>query len=100
MYNEGTNDWDLVSTPVLHEFETIPQIASQRTRWDFAVYKNICYMGNGVDVYCSFDGTSFSTIGVAVAVDVTSFDFSTLTITKSAHGLTSDTELFFALSTA
>ena len=58
-YNETTeNRTSFVDT--LTEFEQQVMTITNRSRWDFAVYKNVAYMGNGVDPYTSYDGTTFS----------------------------------------
>lgn len=42
----------------LTEYE--PLYPTQRTRWDFCVYKNIVYMCNWVDNYASYDWTTYT----------------------------------------
>lgn len=54
--NDATKVWEEIKDQ-LTEWE--PSKPSQRTRWSFAVYKNIVYMCNGVDFYMSYDGTIF-----------------------------------------
>lgn len=44
----------------LHEFETATGKTTWRTRWDFAVYKNVIYLTNGVDDYASYDWTTYT----------------------------------------
>jgi len=39
----------------LAEFETAAGRTTWRTRWDFAVYKNIIYLTNGIDSYASYN---------------------------------------------
>lgn len=58
-YNEWTGLWVSIKT-WLTEFETNLNKVWQRTRWDFAVYKNIVYMCNWVDKYASYDGTTYT----------------------------------------
>lgn len=61
-YDETTTDWVLIDTG-LTEFETKTGFTSQRTRWDYDVYKNIFYMCNGVDNYRSYNGTTITEYG-------------------------------------
>ena len=42
------------------EFETATAKTSWRTRWDYAVYKNIIYMCDGVNNYARWDGTTYT----------------------------------------
>lgn len=95
-YNESTENWDTVQSG-LTEFETIPDISFQRTRRDYAVYKNVIYMGNGVDSYAKYDLSSFSSIWVWWAVTCT-FDNATDFVTKVAHGLVNGDEVKFTSS--
>lgn len=44
----------------LTEFETATWRTNQRTRWDFAVYKNIVYLTNWVDSYASYNWTTYT----------------------------------------
>lgn len=55
-WNETEAAWDVIDTG-LSEFETMTGMTTFHTRWSFCVYKNIIYMGNGVDNYRSFNGT-------------------------------------------
>lgn len=55
-YNESTSNWDSIKTG-LTEFE---DDWVTKTRWSFAVYKNIIYMCNGIDNYASYDGTTYT----------------------------------------
>jgi len=50
-YDETTWDWNSIKSG-LTEFEAD---WTTRTRWSFAVYKNVVYMCNGVDCYASYD---------------------------------------------
>lgn len=56
-YVEGSEEWVVIDTG-LSEFETILGRETERTRWDYDVYKNVFYMGNGVDFYRSYDGVT------------------------------------------
>jgi len=55
-YNEWTSDWDSIKT-WLTEFETD---GTTRTRWSFAVYKNVVYMCNWIDDYASYNWTTYT----------------------------------------
>jgi hypothetical protein len=52
-YDDTTGDWNAIKT-WLTEFETAAGKTSWKTRWDFAVYKNVVYLCNWVDNYASF----------------------------------------------
>lgn len=96
-YNESTWDRNSVQT-WLHEYETLPWRTDRRTRRDYAVYKNTIYMGNGVDVYASYDGTTYTKIWVSAWVNIDSVDHTTDTITEAAHGLNNGDELYITSS--
>lgn len=79
-YNEWTNVWDSTKTGLL-EFESD---GVTRTKWSFAVYKNVIYMCDGVNPYMYYDGTTV-TVGIVTGISVT-LDNSTDFITQTAHG--------------
>ena len=58
-YNEWTDIWVSKKTG-LTEYETQTGRTGQRTRWDYAVYKNVIYMCNGVDDYASWNWTTYT----------------------------------------
>jgi hypothetical protein len=58
-YTEGTSTWTEIKSG-LTEYETITGLTTHRTRWDWAVYKNIVYMCNGVNNYASYNGTTYT----------------------------------------
>lgn len=70
----------------LHEYETLTWRTDFRTRRDYAVYKNIVYMCNGVDDYAYRDWTSYYKVWLEVTVDCT-FDNTTNSVNKVAHWL-------------
>ena len=79
LYDEPNNEWDSLGW-ALEEFE-IDWVT--RTKWSFAVYKNVIYMCDGVNPYMWYDGTTLTkalTSGVAVTFDNTT-DF----ITQAGH---------------
>lgn len=80
----------------LTEYETRTWETSNRTRRDFAVYKNIAYMCNWVDAYRSYDGTSVSVIGWSTATYT--FDNTTNYVNKVAHWLATDDDISFTSS--
>jgi hypothetical protein len=53
-YDETTEDRTSIKDE-LTEFETLTGRTTWRTRRDFAVYKNVVYMCNGVDAYAKYD---------------------------------------------
>lgn len=55
-YVEGTNSWSSIKSG-LTEFEAD---GVTRTKWSFAVYKNIIYMCDGVNSYAKWDGTTYT----------------------------------------
>lgn len=59
MYKYDSGTWTSIKTG-LTEFETNPLYTSNRTRRDFAVYKNVVYMCNGVNTYASYDGATYT----------------------------------------
>lgn len=59
LYNETSTYWEPVKTG-LTEFETATGRTTEKTRWEFAVYKNIMYMCNGIDNYQTWNGTLFT----------------------------------------
>jgi hypothetical protein len=56
-YNETDETRYQIKTG-LTEYETATGYTAHRTRWDFAVYKNVIYMANGVDAYASYNSAS------------------------------------------
>lgn len=55
-YVEGTNSWSSIKTG-LTKFEAD---GVTRTKWSFAVYKNIIYMCDGINNYAKWDGTTYT----------------------------------------
>lgn len=58
-YDPMSSNWNSIKTG-LTEFETNALMTWQRTRRDYAVYKNVIYMCNGVNNYASYDGTTYT----------------------------------------
>jgi hypothetical protein len=64
----GTNIYKLDNTlltwasikDTLTEFETATGKTTWRTRRDFAVYKNVVYLTNGINAYASYNGTTYT----------------------------------------
>lgn len=92
-YDETGNTRNSIQSN-LHQYETIPQITWNRTRWDFAVYKNIIYMGNGVDPYASYNWTTYTEIWAGTPTACT-FDNTTDTVEDVAHWLNNWDEVRF-----
>lgn len=97
-YNEWTTTWDSVQT-WLFEFETLPWETTKRTRRDFAVYKNVVYMCDGVNTYAQYDGATYSAIWVWTAITWTTWDNTTDTFTKSSHWLVDWDEIYLSWGT-
>lgn len=58
-YNETLGTWASIKS-WLAEYETLTGRTTRKTRRDFATYKNIIYMCNGVDKYASYNGTTYT----------------------------------------
>jgi len=58
-YNEATSNRSSIKSG-LTEFETATNKTTRRTRRDYAVYKNVIYLTNGIDNYASYDWTTYS----------------------------------------
>lgn len=58
-YDETSSTWKERKSG-LTEYETITGLTTHRTRWDWAVYKNIVYMCNGVDSYAAYNSAAFA----------------------------------------
>lgn len=93
MYEYDGTTWNSVKTD-LQEFETIPGLTDRRVRTDYAVYKNVVYMMDGVNPYAYYDGTTYNQIGIETAVTCT-FDSTTDQVNKTAHWLTENSEVIF-----
>lgn len=93
-YVEGTDTRQAITAPTLAQYETLDGMTTKRTRRDFTVYKNKLYMCNGVDLYSSRDWTTRASIWLSSSV-VCTFDHTTDTITKVAHWLAVNDELYF-----
>jgi hypothetical protein len=89
---DGTN-WNSIQSNLM-EFETIPWTTSNRTRWDYAVYKNVIYMDDWVNPYASYDWTTYTQIGLGTATTCT-FDNTTEYVNKTTHWLDTNDEVFF-----
>lgn len=80
----------------LMEFETLPWKTSNRVRWDFVVYKNIVYMCDWVNQYCSFDWTIFSKIGTWAAASSVTVNTTTDELSYVSHWLAVNDEIYFS----
>ena len=92
-YNEWTTTWNSIKTG-LTQFETIPELTTHRTRWDFAVYKNIVYLCNGVDTYASYNWTTYTEVGIS-SVGTVTFTNATDLVNRVAHWLVAGDEVRF-----
>lgn len=79
----------------LQEYETLPRLSGQRTRRDYIVYKNTVYMCDWVNLYCSFDGTTYNQIGAWSGLSPVTADNTTETFTYAAHGYVIGDEVYF-----
>lgn len=93
LYDETTGDWNSIRQ-YLHEYETLPEKTTFRTRWDFAVYKNVIYLCNGVDPYFSISWGTMTPIWLSALVTCT-FDNTTNIVEKVAHWLTDWAQIWF-----
>ena len=79
-YDEDNNEWDTL-WGALEEYEVD---GVTRTKWSFAVYKNVIYMWDGVNPYMWYDWTTLTkALNSAVSV---AFDHTTDFITQAGHG--------------
>lgn len=76
-FDDTLKTWSSVKTG-LAEFETITGRTDWRTRRDFAVYKNIPYMCNGVDKYASYNGTTYTEYAAAPKIRYINMNTDTL----------------------
>ena len=89
-YDETTWDWNSIKSG-LTEFEAD---WTTRTRWSFAVYKNVVYMCNGVDCYASYDWTTYTELWVS-SVWTATFDGTTNIVTVTGHWLAENASIKF-----
>jgi hypothetical protein len=94
MYKLLSWSWTSIATN-LQEYETLPRLSGQRTRRDYVVYKNTIYMCDWVNLYCSFDWTTFNKIGAGTALSPVTVDYTTDTFTHVWHWLAVGDEIFF-----
>lgn len=94
MYKLLAWSWTSIATN-LQEYETLPRLSGQRTRRDYVVYKNTIYMCDGVNLYCSFDGTTYNQIGAWSGLSPVTADNTTDTFTYAAHGYSVGDEVYF-----
>lgn len=100
MYSYDWTTWNVISWATnLMEFETLPNLSGRRVRQDYTVYKNVIYIGDWVNPYASYDGSTFSQIGVWSSNTVTA-DHTTETFTKVAHWLAVNDEVYFTATTS
>lgn len=79
------------------EYETRTGETTKRTRWDYAVYKNVIYMGDWVNPYASYDGTTHTIINTT-SIWTTTADNTTDFFTKVAHWMSNNDEVYFTTS--
>ena len=93
MYEYDGTTWNSITSWSLIEFETIPWLNSKRIRVDYAVYRNVVYMADGVNPYAKYDWTTYSQI--VGSNFVCTFDNSTDYVNHTAHWLSTNDEIFF-----
>lgn len=79
----------------LMEYETLPWMTSKRVRRDFVVYKNIAYMCDWVNQYCSFDWVTFNKIGTGTTYSPATVNTTTDEISYGSHWLVVNDEVYF-----
>lgn len=89
-YDNSSTFNSIYSTNI--EYETRTWETTKRTRRDFCVYKNVIYMGDGVNPYASYDGTTFIRI---VWKTIESIDTATEAITITSHWYTNGQQVTF-----
>lgn len=94
MYKLLSWSWTSIATD-LQEYETLPRLSGQRTRRDYVVYKNTIYMCDWVNLYCSFDWTTYNQIGAWSGLSPVTADNTTETFTYAAHGYAIGDEVYF-----
>lgn len=94
LYSFDWTTWNSIATE-LQEYETLPWLSWQRTRRDFVVYKNILYMCDWVNLYCSYDWTTFSQIWAWTWMWPVTVDYTTDTFTHAWHWLVVWDEVYF-----
>lgn len=87
----STLTWSQIASNLI-EFETISTRLWRRTRRDFCVYKNIVYMTDWVNPYCTYDSAFSALLATAETATV---DSTTNIFTKSAHWLINGDEIRF-----
>ncbi len=83
----------------LMEYETLPGKTTKRARRDYTVFKNVIYMWDWVNPYCSYNWSSLSKIWVSAWVVATA-DNTTDLFTKVAHWLAVNDELYWTAGTS
>lgn len=94
MYKLLSGSWTSIATD-LQEYETLPRLSGQRTRRDYIVYKNTVYMCDWVNLYCSFDWTTYNQIWAWSGLSPVTADNTTDTFTYAGHGYAIGDEVYF-----
>ena len=92
---DNTDTFVLVDDRVT-AFETRTGETDKRTRRDYAVYKNVIYMCDGVNPYASYNGTTYTIINTTSLWGATA-DHTTDTFTITSHWLNNNDELYIAV---
>lgn len=89
-------NWSSIASN-LQSHETIPGLTDNRTRWDYAVYKNVIYMCDWVNPYAKYDGTTYSEINITNNGTCT-FDNSTDYVEDTGSSLSDNDTVYFTNS--
>lgn len=95
-YNSWTTARDSVYANNI-AYETLTWRTTQRTRRDYAVYKNVIYMCDWVNPYQKYDWTTHALIG-STSVWTCTADNATDKITKNTHWLANNDEIYITTS--
>lgn len=93
LYAYDWTTWNSIATNLM-EYETMPWRETDRTRRDFAVYKNVVYMCDWVNPYCKYDWATYEQISVVAALTCT-FDHTTDYVNRSSHWRVDWDNIFF-----
>lgn len=96
-YSYDGSNWNSEKSGLLAK-ETLTGLTDRYTRRDYAVYKNVIYMGDGVNPYSKFEDWSFSFISMSSNRGCT-FDNTTNYVERTSHVVTEWDEIMFVSGT-
>jgi hypothetical protein len=91
---DSNDEWQSVRSN-LQGREYYPMFNNARVRLDFAPYKWILYIADGVNPYAKYDGTTYTQLWITLVSWTPSFDHTTDQITLSSHGLLDNNRIIF-----